>query len=188
MTSHIEREFKFVLDNKNKSLNDLLKHIGTSEFTSMYIEQGYLSNSARVRSINWLFENGKFINELEYLYTYKHKLKKEHGVMEIETDISEEAFNLLWEDSDSRITKYRVILNDSKKESWMIDYFVDEYKLCYLIMAECEVYNRVGYPENIPDLIKDSLIYTVEENDTRFKNKKLSDITKVHELLIEISK
>ena len=183
----IEREFKYILRDSVKLWDHILT-LPESNFTGRAtISQGYLSKGGRIRKRDWVFHSDSTKPKVELIFTYKCDLTKQPGCLEIETPISEEDFDLAWDEADHKISKTRYLLPcDMNNGTWEIDFFFDEQG-CYLALAEFEVPATAGPPDRLPPIITDNLLYIVPEGDGRFKNRKLCERKKVKELLKEIA-
>lgn len=186
----IEREFKFILHSPDALLERVARH---SSFTgNCDINQGYLSKGGRVRSRKWWVRNGEpfynssSVGKMEYIFTYKHDLVSQPGVLEIETDLSESDFKLAWADADHKIDKMRYLLTGEVKQVWEFDFFRDSEGV-YLALAELEVPADTGPPDRLHPLVEEFLLYRVPEGDSRFANRRLCTREKVEALLKEIA-
>lgn len=162
----IENERKYVIDETSESL--FAQH---AEKT-LHIDQKYLAInkgfSTRVRSIN----NCRFI------LTVKQDVQGMVGQLEIETEISKEDFDILWKTAYRVISKIRYIY-----KGWEVDFFKTEQGKNYIAVAEIELPPKVKWPENIPQIIKENIIYVVPIEDKRFSNKKIGNIKYASKLL-----
>ena len=179
----IEREFKYILSNSEMLETILAKK---SETTHV-ICQGYLNKGCRVRSVQPISRNGKPKGPVRYLFTYKHNLSSDGGILEIETYITKWDFELAWGDASQKVFKTRYELFH-EGHTWEIDTLRDAQEKTYLIIAECEVDPEHGRPAIIHPLVEKNLIYEVEENDPRFTNRKLSDPAYATDLLESVLK
>ena len=187
----IEREFKYVLRDADALYEKLMRD---QTLTGMAdINQVYLSRGGRIRSRKWWLKDGEVfyastaIAKVEYIFTYKHDLQTMPGCLEIETEISEADFMLGWSEADHKIVKTRFLLpNDQGPGVWEIDFFKDEQGI-YLAMAEFEVPAEAGPPDRLHPLVQEFLVFSVPEDDGRFKNRKLCERKLVETLLKEIA-
>lgn len=187
----IEREFKYVLKDADMLYWALL---GNSNVTGIAgIDQGYLSRGGRIRRRSWWTRNGDTfldspsISHVEHIFTYKHDLTFQPGCLEIETEISKEDYELGWIDATHKIVKTRVLLpSDIGAGVWEIDFFTDTQGF-YLALAEFEVPANAGPPDRLHPLVAQFLHYRVNEDDGRFKNRKLCQRELVEKLLLEIA-
>lgn len=172
----IEREFKYVLDHRN-GLEQKLKDQGV---LGVSIKQGYLSKGGRIRSKE--YPEGS----TQYIFTYKHKLSGRPGCLEIEQNISPEDFELAWDEADHTIDKIRYVVQCENDFQWEIDFFRDDDGKTFFALAECEVHNDQDRPTELHDFVKANLIFAVDENDSRFQNRKLSNVKKTSKLFKEV--
>lgn len=165
-----EHEFKFVL---KMGCEEQIANI-TGKFLD--IKQGYLFSTsgmnARLRSTNKGF-------------TYTFKCNAQRRVVELEQPISKRDFEDLWDNCYTKLRKRRYCWNNKEtNEKWDIDFFYcDEVYFC---MAECETQEGVAKPLQIPDWIKEHIIYEVAYGDNRFSSVKLSNKFYAQELLENI--
>ena len=166
----IEREFKYILKNSD----DVASAIAKSAEVSQNICQGYLNKGCRVRSVQPISRSGKAKGPLRYLFTYKHPLSNDGGILEIETYITKWDFDLAWANASQKVTKTRHEMFH-EGHTWEFDTLRDEKGETYLIIAECEVEPDQGRPKVLHPLVAKHMLFEVEENDPRFTNRKLSD-------------
>lgn len=152
----IENELKYVLprDFEAAHLDGWERHD---------IRQAYLDDGPRVRQI-----------DAEYLFTYKKWVPAAKELVEIETAISREDFELLWPLCIQRLHKTRYIRSIGQAE-WVVDFLHDASGETYFILAEVELPRFASAPDSIPSEIRDSIIHSVASDDNGFTNKKLSD-------------
>jgi hypothetical protein len=184
----IEREFKYVLRDAEE-LSARLNPIDTPGLIigRADILQGYLGRGGRVRRRTWGFHADPMKPQVEDIFTYKYDLKSQPGCLEIETHMSEEDFDLAWSEADHKLTKTRYLLPCNNTSGvWEIDIFYDTLGV-YLAMAEFEVPAHAGPPDRLHPLVRDYHLFSVPEDDGRFKNRKLGDREYVLKLLKEIA-
>jgi len=94
------------------------------------------------------------------------------GDIEVETPMDKRDFDDLWDVSVNRVTKRRHVIR--LEDTWEIDFFLYDEKT-YFALAEVELPENQLYPELIPDIISNNLLYQVpiEEQD-RFSTKQLA--------------
>lgn len=187
----IEREFKYVLRSPDELYAILMRREDVTGVAD--INQGYLSKGGRIRSRKWWLKNGEVfynspaIARVEYIFTYKHDLTNQPGVLEIEKVLTEDDYNLGWPDTNQRVRKTRIMLTpDQGAGVWEIDFFHDDLGR-YLALAEFEVPAHAGPPDRLHPLVREHLIYEVPEGDSRFANRKLGNREYVSKLLQEIA-
>lgn len=199
----IEREFKYVLRLTDTLEDELKAYVLETNEDSYDIQQGYLSKGGRVRSRKAAIFVGHVVDETldseisrnyhqmltdRYIFTYKHDLEgRKKGVLEIECDISKADFDLAWTDADHKIEKTRYVVFDPQTRlTWEIDFFRNSGKT-YFCLAECEVSVDADEPTILHPFVEKHFILAVDETDSRFNNRKLSDPHKVAKLLKEIA-
>lgn len=153
----VENERKYILDLKfdAASLRDWEQH---------QIEQRYLDDGPRIRR----FDD-------TYLFTYKRWIDKEGCLLEIEQEISEIDYRRLCGHCTESLIKTRY-LRQIGDEEWVVD-FLKAPDGVYFVLAEVEMPEGVGNPASLPAELSGRIVYSVDYNDTRFTNKKLSDPT-----------
>jgi CYTH domain-containing protein len=164
--------------------------------TNVYhIQQAYIGAEGRIRRRIKTHHRGEKLKtaDVQHFFTYKKKLKKQKGSLELEMEIDANDFNLAWNDVDFGTTaeqfvsleKTRYCLHMPWQEMWEVDFFKYEGKT-YFVLAECELQSHTDAPKGMPDIVADNLIYIVPDNDTRFKNRRLADPLQTSNLLQEI--
>jgi CYTH domain-containing protein len=176
----IENERKFVLKPPFNELENQLASIATNSFL---IEQAYLHKGkkfiVRVRSSTCLKDHISW-----YEMCVKRSVNRE--CVEIETEIEESDYARLWSVADGKLVKKRYII-----EGWEVDFFKDKHHNNYFAQAEIELPPGIAYPERIPSIIEENLLYRVMKGDNRFASKKLCDIyytNKILHMLLEMKK
>lgn len=186
----IEREFKYVMHSPCEAERTLLEAVSKGELNLQIIDinQGYLSKGGRIRSKSHRPCNGRpgVDTVTEYVFTYKHRLMRQPGALEIECNISKHDFDLAWEDADHRIEKTRYVVKCTERGVWEIDFFRHQNKT-YLALAEFEVPADQGPPTVLHPIVQEYLMFAVPEADDRFQNRKLVDPRRVGKLLKEIA-
>lgn len=178
----IEREFKYVLDHRN-DLEPKLKALGAH---GVEIKQGYLSKGGRIRSK--AYPAGHALEgTTQYIFTYKHKLSKQPGCLEIEQDITPSDFNLAWSEADHVIDKIRYVIECTNAFVWEIDFFKHKGKT-FFALAECEVHEGQDRPAELHEFVKAHLLLAADESDNRFQNRKLSDVKQTMKLFKEVAR
>ena len=127
------------------------------------IRQGYLDDGPRIRQ-----------RDEAYIFTYKKWVPQARELVEIETEISEDDFNLLWPLSTKRIDKERYVRVIDDVE-WVVDFLKNETGEVYFVLAEAELPRGQAAPGHIPPEIADAILYAVDAADDGFNNKRLSD-------------
>jgi len=132
-------------------------------WTKHAIRQAYLDDGPRIR------QRGD-----DYIFTYKKWVPQAGELVEIETAISEDDFNLLWPLCVQRIAKTRYVLMQDEVE-WVVDFLCDDQGQVYFVLAEAELPRGQAVPRHIPAEIESGILHSVAAADNRFTNKKLSD-------------
>lgn len=134
-----------------------------SGWTKHEIRQAYLDDGPRVRQ-----------RDEDYIFTYKKWVPQAGELVEIETAISDDDFNLLWPLCVQRIAKTRYVLLEDEVE-WVVDFLRDNDGRIYFVLAEAELPRGQAMPDHIPAEIAGGILHAVDAADNRFTNKKLSD-------------
>ena len=152
----IENELKYVLpvDFDPAVLKDWRRHD---------IRQAYLDDGPRIRHFGET-----------YLFTYKKWIPAARELVEIETAISAEDFELLWPLCEERVQKTRFI-KDTDDGEWVVDFLRGPRGGVYFVIAEVEMSRFKKTPDAIPAEIDGAILHAVDAGDNRFTNKKLSD-------------
>lgn len=176
----IENERKFVL---KPPFGDLERQLSEIASDSCTIEQAYLHKGkkiiVRVRSSTCNASHSS-----RYEMCVKRSVQGE--CVEIETEIEEEDYTRLWSVASGKLKKVRYIV-----EEWEVDFFKDAHGQNYFVQAEIELPRGVEYPDRIPTIIEDNLLYRVLKGDDRFASKKLCDVhytNKILHMLLEMKK
>jgi len=152
----IENELKYLLplDFDASRLHGWQKHD---------IRQAYLNDGPRIRQIDGA-----------YVFTYKKWIPQVKELVEIETAISQEDFELLWSQRVQSLEKTRYEKHIGNAE-WVVDFLYDAEGRVFVVMAEVELPRYQARPDSIPAEIAAHILYAVDAGDNRFTNKKLSD-------------
>lgn len=144
----------------------------------MTIEQAYLHKGkkfiVRIRSTNGSF----------YEMCVKRSVNGE--CVEIETEIDAEDYARLWSVAKNKLKKVRHVVG-----GWEIDFFKDGHGNNYFVQAEIELPPGQHYPDKVPPLIENNLLYRVNKGDDRFASKKLCDVhysNKILHMLLETNR
>lgn len=160
----IENEKKFILRDP-----EVIRSIPSNLWVP--IQQGYLPGDARIRRKH----GGAVYREMgDDIFTYK--IATRHGLIEIETAISEEDFDRLWEIADRKISKTRLVYVAGPEDGhWDIDVFLDDTGVPYFAMAECEMDEGQDHPTWFPPEIETHIVYEVpRERVLEFTNTRLT--------------
>jgi len=127
------------------------------------IRQCYMDDGPRIRQIG-----------ADFVFTYKKWAPHAGELIEIETPISREDFELLWPMRVQAVqkTRYVKVVGD---EEWVVDFLRDDTGEVYFVLAEAELPRFQAEPGAVPEEIAGFLLYSVAADDNRFTNKKLAD-------------
>jgi len=110
-------------------------------------------------------------------------------VIEISTKIPERDFKDIWRKTKTRVTKFRYKImtgydpNFECEEIWDVDFLKTSEGDTYFVLAEVELPEGHTEPKfEIPGFITENLVFKVPIEDTRFSNRKLSDVAYASEL------
>lgn len=165
----IENEFKYPL----RISEELIERLGV-EFISERLEQGYLSKENRIR---------RSTSCEVAVCTFTFKTMTKSGLVEIETEISEEDFERLWPLASNRLEKTRYAF-DAEGVHWDVDFF-GSLKAPYFAMAEAEVPEGHSQPEPC-SWIADHVIACVGK-DIRFTSRLLAYPAHAEAMLAELA-
>ena len=165
----IENERKFVLS-KDTPLSAL------EGWRLTHIRQAYLEDGPRIRD-----EDG------DCTFTYKRMIAAAGELVEIETRISREDFDMLWSERTTALDKTRYA-NSCASGDWVVDFLRNSDGELYFVLAEVELPRGVSAPSSILDEIAPFILHAVEPMDSRFTNKRLTDVAYASALYNEISK
>jgi len=140
------------------------------------VRQAYLDDGPRIRHFGG-----------EHIFTYKKWVPQTRELVEIETALSAEDFNLLWPLCEERVRKTRHIKLTDDGE-WVVDFLRNAKDQVYFVIAEVEMARHKTEPDQIPREIALAIVHAVEPGDNRFTNKKLSDPDYAEDLLDKVTK
>lgn len=120
----------------------------------------------------------------KWYLTFKQKVN--NRVIEIEKKLDSRDGKDLWDVCVGRLKKTRYIF-DNNGEIWEVDLFTKGTHL-YFILAEVELPEGAPRPEQVPEFMKDFVVYEVPITDDRFSNKRLGDVEYATNLYTEITK
>jgi CYTH domain-containing protein len=176
----IENERKYVLTlDPERILSDAFWAPESLRLPDIFVfNQFYLDSRCRIRRS----ESIQGLNINNDTFTYKKKVNGQ--TTEIETTINGADYDRLRQVAEKGLSKIRVVLDDGSYR-WEIDFFVppdtegipikERILYSYLIMAEVELDENEVAPDHIPACILDNLVYSVPEDDSRFKSSRLTD-------------
>ena len=158
----VEFEFKFVLKDAEKLLGQF------REEDLIRIDQIYLKDGARFRRL----QQGQ---KVKHVFTYKNKIAGR--LLEVETPISQDDFELAEQGKVRELHKIRVIFRDPHTALvWDLDFLLDANRQIYFAMAELEREEGNHSPVRIADMLKPHIELAVPYEDSRiFTNHKLTD-------------
>lgn len=165
----VENERKFVLSKD-------MPPIALEGWRRTDIRQAYLEDGPRIRD-----ENGACT------FTYKRMVVAVGEILEIETHISREDFDMLWSERATALDKTRFAKTCASGD-WVVDFLRDGSGELYFVLAEVELPRGVTAPSSIAEEIAPHVLHVVERSDSRFTNKRLTDIVYASALYDEISK
>jgi len=135
------------------------------------VQQAYLDDGPRIRRFGG-----------EHIFTYKKWAPQARELVEIETAISREDFELLWPLCVEAVRKTRYVKETADGE-WVVDFLRDDKDRVYFVLAEVELSRFEMTPDEIPAEIAGHIVFAVPADDNRFTNKKLADRDYARELL-----
>lgn len=170
----VEHELKFVLTDPTNALFDLL----SAEYDCHHLEQFYMGDGARFRSARTLSPEGTLRDGSEFIFCYKNRIGDK--VLEIETLVSEEDYELALTGADRKLNKLRFKI-PTAAGLWDIDYFLmpvddgdPDSQMVYFVMAEFE--HERGTPVEILGILKPHVHIEVPlEKTAFFSSRKLCD-------------
>ena len=165
----VENERKYVL-------SPAFSVDGLQGWARFDILQAYLDDGPRIRKFGG-----------DYLFTYKKWAPHVKELVEIETAISREDFDLLWPMRVEAVQKTRYI-KETEDGEWVVDFLRDDRGEVYFVLAEVELSRFQALPDDIPAEIRAHILYAVAAEDNRFTNKKLSDQDYAEGLLAKVVK
>jgi CYTH domain-containing protein len=183
----VENERKYVLTlEPERILSEVFWSPESDRLPDIFVfDQFYLDNRCRIRRR----ENIQGLNINNDTFTYKKKVNGQ--TIEIETSISAVDFDKLRQVAEKGLSKVRVVF-DAGAYTWEVDFFVptdtegvpikERILYSYLIMAEVELDENEVAPDHIPACILDNLVYSVPEEDSRFKSSRLTDSQETRKL------
>lgn len=139
------------------------------------IRQAYLDDGPRIRQI-----------DQDYLFTYKRWIAATRELLEIEVALSVEDFALLWPLCVERIRKTRYVKKVGAAE-WVVDFLMQDDDRVYFVLAEVEMPRHQVRPDELPAEIGAHVLHLAEAGDSRFTNRKLSNVDYAAALYREIA-
>jgi CYTH domain-containing protein len=175
----IENELKYVLDVPSAhKFRNLMLH--QKNATGYVYRQGYLNDNTRIREV----KDSNTGEVLETLFTFKMMVNGK--LVEIEDNISQADFDLLWIKVERVMLKSRVKVPVGNR-IWEVDFMhTSDGNETYLVMAEVEMGEDETDPGALPDFISEHLLYAVPQGDMRFVNNRLTQPNAVKKLIQDI--
>lgn len=168
----IEHELKFVLKDSDGSLLTKLSGL----YDTHHLEQFYLSDGARFRRSQRVALGAIQADPAEHIFCYKQKISGK--VLEIETAVSSEDYDLAMVAANSQLRKMRFKV-PVKNGVWDIDYFLSDApgshdSIVYFVMAEYE--HEKGTPVEVLDVLAPHVRLAVPHNNShQYSSRKLCD-------------
>jgi CYTH domain-containing protein len=158
-----EHEYKWLLDlhRADRCVINWVRH-NEGSLKVINIQQGYLSNSLRLRS---------------YSGTYEMTLKRKvpNRVIEITTELGRRDFDDLWELCNPILRKIRFIpAGNPPDQDWVLDMFLNGDEV-YAAIAEVELEEGAPRPTP-PEWLRKAMVYEVPLHDERFSSRSLADV------------
>jgi len=164
----VENERKFVLS----------KDASTAAFEGWArseLRQAYLEDGPRIRDADGA-----------RTFTYKRWIAAAQELVEVETEISHEDFDMLWSERAAALDKTRYA-KTLPSGDWVVDFMRDGAGEVFFVLAEVELPRGVAAPSSIPSEVAALVIHAVDAADNRFTNKRLTDIAYATALYREIA-
>lgn len=164
----VENERKFVLAQD-------ISQAAFAGWARSDIRQAYLDDGPRIRDQDGVAT-----------FTYKRMISAAQELVEIEAEISREDFDMLWSERATALDKTRYAKRDDSGD-WVVDFLRAESGELYFVLAEVELPRGVAAPSAIAAEIAPFVIYAVAASDSRFTNKRLTNVAYATALYREIS-
>lgn len=167
----LEFEYKWVLKVSDELIQNLEDQCELSD-----VFQVYLTKNNRFRKI--------IKRDQAPIYTHTFKYKMDTGLLEIESEVTEDDFNLVDKSSIpfGRLRKHRYTLIDGPRK-WDFDFLMQGDQI-YFALAECEQPEDIA--RDIHPLIANHIELEVPQNhNSTFSNFKLSDVTYAKKIVAE---
>lgn len=164
----VENERKFVL------ARDISPTVLVG-WTRCDIRQAYLEDGPRIRDQDGVAT-----------FTYKRMVAAAQELVEIETEISREDFDMLWSECAVALDKTRYSKQDGHGD-WVVDFLRDSAGELYFVLAEVELPRGVAAPSAIAAEIAPFVLHAVAPADSRFTNKRLTNVEYASALYLEIA-
>lgn len=189
----IENEIKCITKTEPTKIPEIVdKYSGALS----YVEQSYINGSRIRKSVSLnvasTLNSMRIVGQPQYIHTTKHATK--HGLVEVEVDITEKDYTMLYPYSEEKIKKLRVKIKQPDV-LWDIDFlfrsdfdlnfsllqdnaYLDDFKKSfYISLAECEMPEHWAAPKTFPDFVQEDMVYMVPQSEAaQWCNKCLSDV------------
>ena len=176
----IEIEYKFVIKYEG---DDIIKKImkECDSHSISKIKQVYLKGKGRVREYSYPYTKSGQPEKSFYEFNYKEQLV-DGGNFEIEKEISKDDYDIALTVSTSSFVKNRLTFK-TKSHKWEVDFFMNEHDNVYFVLMECEVDDGIKPNiDELPEFIKNSIVYSVDLDDNDFTSKKLGNVEYAEDL------
>lgn len=144
-------------------------------WTRSNIRQAYLEDGPRIRDQDGVAT-----------FTYKRMVAAARELVEIETEISREDFDMLWPECITALDKTRYAKRNDAGD-WVVDFLRDATGELYFVLAEVELPRGQAAPSSIAAEIAPFVLHAVAASDSRFTNKRLTDVAYASALYREIA-
>lgn len=173
----VENERKYLLSLTPDHIDNLVRD---RDGVLRIIKQAYV-DGARIRSIDTPWGG-----RTKYVFTWKSR-RPDGSRLEIEKVLSKKDFVDLWSRSKNIITKHRVSIRIGDIV-WDVDFLYKDYieKDHYLTIAESEMPEGCDVPNNLPDFVRQNLLYLVPRyKDDLWTNPHLTNPETVRKMLAD---
>lgn len=162
----MENEVKYPLTRRSaaESAMRALVEAGTARFED--VRQGYVNPETRVRRFEAVD------GTVRHVFSFKRMLQN-GVVIEIEADLGERDFHLLWKEGGDRLSKRRYSFPDGEV-CWDVDFFYDD-RGTYFAVAEAEMPEGMERPSRIPPDLAPYVLFEASRKDARFASRALAD-------------
>jgi CYTH domain-containing protein len=147
------------------------------------IQQSYLCDHARVRSVISTSSSLLPMGPTHYYFTYKIPTVDDQ-LVEIETEISKQDHDQLTLVCKGSVSKTRAKFA-SGDITWDVDFLRDNHHQIIMVMAEAEMPADQTHLPEIHTLLAPYAISWVDKNDRSFDNKNLVNPASARQLLLE---
>lgn len=179
----IEREFKYVLYDPEKTLFDFLKN--RARWDMKVLTQSYLSDSTRLRKVSVEADRNTIAKETVY-FTFKKMVEDE--LIEIETEIGHYDYNQLMKTVEPGriVMKTRFEWIESDNITWSVDYLWDRVTMeVYFVICEFETKYDIRTAPKPMHFIEEYLIHT-DDGTYDLTSNALSDVAFAKEVMKDL--